>query len=146
MTNCSGDADLTIVETAMQIAKDGSHATAVADDTDVLVMLLNKWWPESLRHEARKNLKKNLELIIVKGTVSLLPSHVVDNLLCIHAWSGCDTTFAIYSHGKTKLLKVVERSPEAIAEICSTFKHLLSSQEKVASAGIQQFLRLYGKH
>ena len=55
-------------------------------------------------------------------------------------------TYAIYSHGKRKLLKVVERSQEAIAESCSTFKHPLSSQGKVASAGIQLFLRLYGMH
>ena len=34
----------------------------------------------------------------------------------------------------------------ASAVICDTFKHPLSSQEKVASAGIQLFLRLYGKH
>ena len=36
------DADLTTVETALKIANDGSHATVVADDTDILVMLLSK--------------------------------------------------------------------------------------------------------
>ena len=36
------DADLTTVENALKIANDGSHATVVADDTDILVMLLIK--------------------------------------------------------------------------------------------------------
>ena len=41
-----GNADLTIVETTLKIANDGSHATIVSDDTNILVMLLSKW-----RHE-----------------------------------------------------------------------------------------------
>ena len=36
VTICPVDADLTIVETALKIANDGSHATVVADDTDIL--------------------------------------------------------------------------------------------------------------
>ena len=36
------DDDLTTVENALKKANDGSHATVVADDTDILVMLLIK--------------------------------------------------------------------------------------------------------
>ena len=89
---------------------------------------------------------KSLQIISIKETVSLLPKVVVDNLLFIHARSGCDTVSATYSHSKTKLLKVFECNPEPIAEICDIFNHLLSTQEEVAHTGIKLFLHLYGKH
>ena len=60
VTICLGDPKLTIVETALKIANDGSHANVVADHTDILVMLLSKWRNEmadiSVRHEAKRSL------------------------------------------------------------------------------------------
>ena len=60
---CLGDADLTIVKTALKIAKDGSHVTVVPDDKDILVMLLSKWINEivdiSVRHEAKRSIRKS---------------------------------------------------------------------------------------
>ena len=92
VTICPGDADLTIVRTALKIANDGSHATAVADDIDILVIFLSKWRNEmadiSVRHETKKSVKKSLQIISIKATVSLLPKFVVGNILFIHAWSG----------------------------------------------------------
>ena len=150
VTICPGDADLTIVETALKIANDGSYATVVADDIDIFVIFLSKWRNEmadiSVRHETKKSVKKSLQIIGIEATVSLLPKFVVDNLLFIHAWSECDIVSAAYSHGKTKLLKVFERNPEPIAESCDTFNHPLSTQEEVARAGIELFLYLCGKH
>lgn len=63
MTLCSGDGKLTIVETALKIANDGSHAAAVAYDTDILVMLLSNWRHElaniSIRHETNRSVKSS---------------------------------------------------------------------------------------
>ena len=54
-----------------------TQLTVVADDTDILVMLLNMWSPFMadivLRHEARKSIKKDLELISIEETASVLP-------------------------------------------------------------------------
>ena len=88
MTICPGDADLSIVETALKIANDGLHATVVADETGILVMLLSKLRHEmadiSVRHEAKRSIKKSLHIISINETVSLLPKVVADNLLFIH--------------------------------------------------------------
>ena len=144
MTICPGDADLTIAETDLKIANDGSHETVVADDIIILFMLLSKWRHEladmSIRHEAKRSIKKSLQTISIKKTVPLLPKVVVDNLLFIHAWSRCDVLSATYSHGKTKLLK------EPIAKICDIFNHPLSTQEEVARVDIELFLHLYDKY
>ena len=133
MTICPGDADLSIVETALKIANDGLYATVVADETGILVMLLSKWRDEmadiSVRYEAKRSIKKSLHIISINEMVSLLPKFVADNLLFIHPWSGCDTVSATYSRSKTKLLKVFEHNPEPIAEICDIFNHPLSIQE-----------------
>ena len=90
VTICPGDADLTIVESALKMANDGSHATVVADDTYILVMLLHKWRPEladiSVRHEARRSIKKSLQIISVKETVSSLPKVLL-------------TTYSSFMHG-----------------------------------------------
>ena len=63
VTICPGDVDLTIVKTALKTANDGSHATVVADDIDILVILLRKWRNEmadiSVRHETKKSVKKS---------------------------------------------------------------------------------------
>ena len=147
---CTGDADLTIVECALQLAEDGLHTTVVADDTDILVLLLNMWTPRMsdilLRHEARKSIKKDLEIFSIKENVDILSDRVVKNLLFIHAWSGCDTTSATFSHGKTQLMKIVERNLNVIEEICSVFTNPLASQDEISSAGIRLFLYLYGNY
>ena len=53
--NCPDDADKTIVSEALKKACQGSHTTVVADDTDILVLLLSMWEPTMsdviLRHE-----------------------------------------------------------------------------------------------
>ena len=86
--------------------------TVVADDTDVLVMLVHMWDQTMgdlfLRHEARKSIKKNLEIISIKNVAFSLPSHVKENVLFIHAWGGCDTTSVLFGQGKAAVLKIVE--------------------------------------
>ena len=46
------------VSKSLEMAGQGYHTTVVADDTDILVLLLNKWTPPmsdvTLRHEATK--------------------------------------------------------------------------------------------
>ena len=109
VTICPGDADLTTAETALKIQIiDWSHATVAAYDTGILVMLLSNWRHEladkSVRHEAKRSIKNSLQIISIKETISLLPKVLVDKLLFIHTWSGCDAVSARYSKVKTKLL------------------------------------------
>ena len=58
-----GDADRTITMKGIEVARERKSATAVADDTDILVMLVHMWDQTMgdlfLRHEARKSIKKN---------------------------------------------------------------------------------------
>ena len=91
---------------------------------------------QSVRHETNRRIKKLLQINSIKETLSLLPKVVVDNLLLIHTWSGCDAVCATYSHGKTKLLNVFECNLESIFEIWNIYNHPLWTIEEVSRTAL----------
>ena len=101
--NSTGDADIMIVKCALDFAAQGNEVTVVADDTDILVLLIYHWKINMatvyFKSETKKTMWKVQDLIANAG--ELLTSHI----LFIHAWSGCDTTSTTFGQGKTFLLK-----------------------------------------
>ena len=89
VVECEGDANRTIAKKGIEVAQERKSATVVADDTDILFMLFHMWDQTMgdlfLRHEAKKSIKKDLEIISIKNVQCSLPSHVKENLLFIHA-------------------------------------------------------------
>ena len=97
-----GDADTQIVLAALEYAskEDKRPVTVVANNTDILVLLMFHW-------EAHMNIfmlshsgKKQYECWDIASLVSSAGGLVTRHLLFIHAWSGCDTTSAIYGQGR----------------------------------------------
>ena len=86
-----------------------------------------------------------MKLINIRSVVASLSSNVVHNILFIHAWSGCDTTSSTKGHGKTALLKLVEKGHSTVMKICSTCNNSLSSDMEIAEAGHKLFCIMYGK-
>ena len=148
VVECEGDADKTIASKGIEMAKEGKQATVVADDTDILVMLVYMWEETMndlfLRHEARKSIKKDVEIINIKDVSSKLAIHVKENLLFIHAWGGCDTTSATFGQGKTGMLKFVESNRTFSQDVCSVFKDPFATKDAVSKAGIQVAVKLFG--
>ena len=140
VVNCPGDADSTIVKTALQYAKNLRKTIAVvADDTDIAVMLVHHWKEEygdvyflqerwdrawSVRDSARSN------------------ENTKAHLLFLHAFSGCDTTSAVHGKGKTQLFKICETS-KVIQELSEVICSPWSDQEQVGDASITLFKLLY---
>ncbi|XP_065640847.1 uncharacterized protein LOC124805886 [Hydra vulgaris] len=137
MIALDNDADKTIVLKSLENASQGKYTSVVANDTDILVLLLNMWQLSMsnifIRHEARKG-------------ISLLPTHVRSNLLFIHAWGGCDTTSSCFGQGKTAAMKLVEQNSILIKKVCLVFNNLFATQEQVSSAGIQFAIKAYGEN
>jgi len=147
---CDGDADRPIVIKAIEIAREQEDVTVVADDTDILVMLVHMW-DETLgniflRHEAKKSIKKDLEIINIKNVASNLPSYAKECLLFIHAWSGCDTTSALFGQGKTTVLKFLKSNSNFARELCSVFHDIFASHDQVSSIGIKVIKNMYGMY
>ena len=112
VVECEDDAGRIIAMKGIEVAREKKSATVVADDTDILVRMVHMWDQTIgdlfLRHEARKCIEKDLEIISIKNIASSLPSHVKENMLFIHAWGGCDTTSALFGQRKTAVLKFAE--------------------------------------
>ena len=144
--NSTGDADTMIVACALQMAMEGKEVTVVADDTDVLILLMYHW-TESMADvyflsEPKKSQKKGLQvwricdLITKAGT---LTSH----LLFMHAWSGCDTTSATFGQGKTNLVKKIKASEE-VQQISLLMGDPCLTAEEIGKASVRLFVILFG--
>ena len=103
--NSTGDADTMIVSCALQMATEGSkEVIAVADDTDVLILLMHHWTENMadvyFLSEPKKSHKKGMQVWRICDLIAKAGTLVTSHLLFIHAWSGCDTTSATFGQGK----------------------------------------------
>nr|XP_047142775.1 uncharacterized protein LOC124817025 [Hydra vulgaris]XP_047142776.1 uncharacterized protein LOC124817025 [Hydra vulgaris] len=103
--NCPGDADSTVVKTALDIANTTlQHVTVVTDDTDIAVMFIYHW-------------KSNISDIYflqdkwdkawsIKDAC-LKNKTIKQHLLFIHEypWLGCYTISSVFGKSKTKLVE-----------------------------------------
>lgn len=141
VVNCRGDADATIVQTALEIARDSVQPVlVVADDTDIAVMLVHHWeeahsdvyffqerWNRAW--SVRESTKRNED--------------IKDHLLFLHAFSGCDTTSAIYSKGKANLISTFKKT-DALRRVSEVISSPWSTQEEVGDASVMAVKILYG--
>lgn len=113
------DADTLIASATIDMAIAGKNVITVADDTDVLVMLLHFWNSEM----ANINLlsRKKVERLIDIGKVSdKIDSVVLRSLLFIHVLCSCDSTSAVHGKGKTSIARLLQKD-QGVQEDCKTF-------------------------
>ena len=66
-----------------------------------------------------------------------------ENILFLHAISGCDTTSSFFRQGKLKFVKLLEKD-ERLQEIAKVFKKSDATADEVGKAGQQFIAALYG--
>ena len=141
---CSGDADTMIVTCALQYATQGTkEVTVVADDTDVLVLLMYHW-KENMTdvYFQCKSQKKGIISWKINDLVTDAGEVVISHLIFVHAWSGCDTTSATFGQGKASLLKKLKES-EVLQDISLLMSDPHATAEQIGKAGIQVFIAMY---
>ena len=135
-----------IVECALQFAIGGREVNVVADDTDVLVLLIYHWKQYMadiyFLSEAKKSQKKGLRVWKICDLVTKAGKVLASNLLFIHAWSGCDTTSATFGQGKTSLLKKIKESEE-LQQISTLISEPDITAEQIGKGGIRLFVVMY---
>ena len=119
----------------------------MADDTDILILLMYHWnqsMADIYFHSEAKRKKMN-KLVVwkIQDLINKAGKVVTSHLLFIHAWSGCDTTSATCGHGKTTLLNKLKKSEE-LQEISTLMSNPEATAEQVGKAGIRLFVILYG--
>ena len=139
------DADVPIVETAVQVAK-STTAVLVGDDTDLLVLLL--YHVDMDGHEVffrpePKATAKKMRIWNIKRSKETLGMHICANLPFVHAILGCNSTSRLYNIGKPLALKKLQSS-RVFTTIAATFMQEDSSNEDIVQSGEVALVLLYG--
>ena len=138
----NGDADTLIVSTTKDMAIAGKNAITVADDTDVLVMLLHFWNSEMVNISLLSR-KKAERLIDIGEVADKIDWVVLRSLLFIHAFCGCDTTSTVHGKRKTSIVRLLQKNQD-VKEACKTFMNESATKDEVKKAGCLVFVLLYG--
>ena len=129
------DADTLIVSTAIDLAISGKSVTVVADDSDVLIMLLYYWNTDMGKISLLcKKSKGTEETINIRETVENIDRSVLKSLLFIREFGGCDTTSAVYGKGKTCILNLLQKYHE-VQEVFEVFMKENATKAEVTEAG-----------
>ena len=96
-----------------------------------------------LRSEAKKKENNFVPLYSIRDISASLGANLKSLILFVHAWTGCDTTSAIYGLGKTSILNKLKKS-ERLQEKASIFGRDDATQSQISEAGLALFVAIYG--
>nr|XP_036231797.1 uncharacterized protein LOC118683407 [Bactrocera oleae] len=137
----NNDADVLIVETAIELFNMTSVTIVVGEDVDLLVLLTARtpteqiiyfFKPGKAQHQCEVYSSKSL------STFVKCQNHV----LFLHAITGCDTASAFYRRGKTTVFKMFEK--QDLLQCAEVFKNSNCTPEDVITNGIRFLLAMYG--
>lgn len=140
-----GDADVLIATTGVRYA--GLSTTiVVGDDTDLIMLLAYYADLQShdiFLHTQSKSSTHKSRLWNMKVFKQHFGSEVCEQLLFIHAVSGCDTTSRLFGIGKGIAMKKCLAS-KSVQECSQVFNSESSTADQVTTAGEKALLVLYG--
>lgn len=139
---CEGDADTTIVATALKEAETNNQkaVVTVADDTDVAMMLLYHWQEhhgDVYFFQERLDKAWNMKVVCQKW------NPIRQHILFVHSFSGCDTTSAPFGKGKNNLLSLVTKN-KTLQIVSDTMGDVWADNRDVEEAAIKAFQIIYG--
>ena len=129
--NCYGEADTNVVSSAIAFAKLKAGSCAViADDTDIAVMLLHHWTEEmdDVYFVQQRTLSAWSIRYAERGI-----KDIKSDILFLHAFTGCDSTSAIFSKGKVAVVKLF-RKCKVLQGVSKVFMNDKSTPEEIAKA------------
>ncbi|GBM96679.1 hypothetical protein AVEN_69287-1 [Araneus ventricosus] len=134
------DADLTIVNTAISVVPQYDYVRVVGEDIDLLVLLTALASTHSNVFYQKFGRGKTPDSYY--STTSF--NHKFTNeLLFIHAISGCDTTSALFGQSKNKFISLFLKHEELL-NAAATFLNPQATTEQVTGAGENVLVALYG--
>ena len=148
-----GDADTLIVSVALDAAAshaDGPPVAVVAEDTDILVLLLFHrqlnmcdllFVSESKKGRGGKTVSgKCISIASVQKKIGL---DACSCILVAYAFGGCDSTSAIFGLGKGTVFSKINNDV-TLHRHCITLQSDMASADDVNVAGIRLMIGLYG--
>ena len=118
---CDGDADLIVAQTALSLAAK-STVTVIGEDTDLLVLLLYhcqnsnfKLYIRSDRGTTENKIPRTFDICVCQ---EILGKRICNNILFLHAYTGCDTTSKISKITKNAVFKKLISDENYLDKFC----------------------------
>ncbi|GBL95470.1 hypothetical protein AVEN_34838-1 [Araneus ventricosus] len=102
------DADYLIIKSALEIEKRSQYVVVVGEDIDLLVIMAASINSENIFF-LKPGKGKVEDALYYAATLNIAPQ-IRDNILFLHAFSGCDTISALFREGKKKFINVLNCS------------------------------------
>jgi len=144
----TGDADADIARTACNLASEGRVVNVVADDTDVLVLLVHHFKSATMADIYMSSSRKSgqnseRKVVSIRSIQFDIDETAVEQLLVVHALTGCDTTSALFGQGKRKAFNKLAKSKIALP-LSRVIMNKTATEDEVAQADCQLLVMLYG--
>lgn len=134
------DADVLIIETAIEESYKNT-TVVIGEDVDLLVILTART-PIDIEIFLLKPGKGKVEQKIYSSRSFDQHKNIRDHILFLHAFSGCDTTSALFHKGKTASLKLIKKRLDLQSAV-KIFNQTDISHDLISSNGIKFFLASY---
>lgn len=134
------DADVLIIETAIEESYKNT-TVVIGEDMDLLIILIART-PIDKEIFLLKPGKGKVEQKIYSSRSFDQHKNIRDLILFLHAFSGCDTTSALFHKGKTASLKLIKKRLDLQSAV-KIFNQTDISHDLISSNGIKFFLASY---
>ncbi|GBM18721.1 hypothetical protein AVEN_263534-1, partial [Araneus ventricosus] len=102
------DADTLIINIAMSVSSAFDSVIVVGEDVDLLILLTALSTRSNIYILKPGKGKISQQIYSAK---SIIDKTAADHILFLHAFSGCDTTCALFNQGKMKFINVLRKNP-----------------------------------
>jgi hypothetical protein len=136
------DGDILIIASANDIGQHEEQVVIVGEDTGLTILLTAHAPSQSNNYFLKPGKGKAANLPYTTSSLKF-DEHVRDNILFLHAFSGCDTTSAFFKQWKMKFLKLLNKKKQ-LGQVVSIFKDQNASQDNVDKAGQRIIAFIYG--
>lgn len=135
------DADLLIVKTALGVSC--QRATIVSEDTDVLVLTIALTPSDKTIYFLKLGKQGKENTVYTSKSFDTNP-FCKENILFLHAFTGCDTTSCFYNKGKKSIFNYFEKNHnDELKEAIRTFYLENADKKTIFESGLKCLLYLY---
>jgi hypothetical protein len=139
----SGDADTTIVNTAIKHSEFTSSVIVVGEDVDLLILLVALVKQESEIYFAKPSHGNVKQKSYPIQSLRQLFGPITKCILFLHAATGCDTTSAPFRLGKKKAFNMIRKDISMIEKV-DIFNNANAIKSDIIAAGESFLMALYG--
>ncbi|GBL84449.1 hypothetical protein AVEN_117208-1 [Araneus ventricosus] len=134
------DADCLIVNSALALAPKHPSMVVIGEDIDLFIIFMCIFTFDNV-YFLKPGKGKVAEKIFSPHTA--LERTIADNILFIHAMSGCDTISALFNYGKMKCVQTLKNNPDLL-KVIEIFKNPDVIPEAVVDARNRFLVALCG--